>query len=452
MAKQYSLDMTRGNETSLLLRFTLPMLVGNIFQQFYNMVDSVIVGRFVGTNALGAVGSVGSIIILFISLCLGLGSGIGILVSQYFGAGQVDYVKKIIANAIYITVVTGILMSICGVIFAEPILHFMNTPAENFADALLYMRIICGFTVVVAGYNAISAILRALGDAKTPLIFLGVASVLNIVLDLWFVVGFQMGVAGAAWATIIAQFFATLGSCLFGYKKNAYLRLEKRHMLPDKTIVKMSFWIGLPVAAQNALISFSCVALQSVVNRYGTVVMAAFTATSRVETLVQQPFNSLGLAVSTFAGQNAGAGQYDRVKTGVKKSVLLVLLFSILMVVIMWLFGQPIVRIFIDEAEVVQIGARGLRITSLMYFALGVVYVLRGMLNGVGDAFFAMMNGVAEVVGRIGFALMFMSIPAIGMWGVWYTNGLTWTLTGLVNLVRVLQGKWVTKAVVEKGV
>jgi Na+-driven multidrug efflux pump len=180
--------------------------------------------------------------------------------------------------------------------------------------------------------------------------------------------------------------------------------------------------------------------------------MAAFTATSRVETLVQQPFNSLGLAVSTFAGQNAGAGQYDRVKTGVKKSVLLVLLFSVLMVVIMWLFGEPIVRIFIDESEVVNIGARGLRITSLMYFALGVVYVLRGMLNGVGDALFAMMNGIAEVVGRIGFALMFLSIPAIGMWGVWYTNGLTWTLTGLVNLVRVLQGKWVTKAVVEKGV
>jgi Na+-driven multidrug efflux pump len=144
-----------------------------------------------------------------------------------------------------------------------------------------------------------------------------------------------------------------------------------------------------------------------------------------------------------------GAGQYDRVRTGVKKSVLLVFLFSALMVVVMWLLGEPIVRIFIDEAQVVEIGARGLRITSLMYFGLGLIYILRGMLNGVGDAFFAMMNGVAEVVGRIGFALMFMAIPAVGMWGVWYTNGLTWTLTGLVNLARVLQGKWVTKAVVE---
>ena len=451
MEKQYVLDMTKGNETNLLLRFTLPMLVGNIFQQFYNMVDSVIVGRFVGTNALGAVGSVGSITFMFFSLCLGLGSGIGILISQYFGAGQDDYVKKIIANAIYITLGTGALMSLCGAFFAEPILHLMNTPAENFADALTYMRIVCGFTIVVAGYNTVSAILRALGDAKTPLIFLGVASVLNIALDLIFVVPMQMGVAGAAWATVIAQFFAMLGSIAFGYRKNEYLRLKKRHMAYSGEIVEKSFRIGIPVAAQNALIAFSCVALQSVVNRYGTTVMAAYTATGRVESLVQQPFNSLGLAISTFAGQNAGAGQYDRVRTGVKKSVWLVAIFSVLMIAVMWLFGEPIVRIFIDEPEVVQIGAKGLRITSMMYFGLGLIYVMRGMLNGVGDALFAMMNGVTEVVGRIGFALMFMMIPSVGMWGVWYTNGLTWTLTGLVNVFRVLQGKWVTKAVVNNG-
>lgn len=451
MAKQYVLDMTKGNETSLLLRFTLPMLVGNIFQQFYNMVDSVIVGRFVGTNALGAVGSVGSITFMFFSLCLGLGSGIGILISQYFGAGQDDYVKRIIANAIYITMGTGALMSLCGALFAEPILHLMNTPAENFADALTYMRIVCGFTIVVAAYNTVSAILRALGDAKTPLIFLGVASVLNIALDLVFVVPMQMGVAGAAWATVIAQFFAMLGSIAFGYRKNEYLRLEKRHMTYSGEIVEKSFRIGIPVAAQNALIALSCVALQSVVNRYGTMVMAAYTATGRVEGLVQQPFNSLGLAVSTFAGQNAGAGQYDRVRTGVKKSVWLVVIFSVLMIVVMWLFGEPIVRIFIDEPEVVKIGAKGLRITSMMYFGLGLIYVMRGMLNGVGDALFAMMNGVTEVIGRIGFAFMFMMIPSVGMWGVWYTNGLTWALTGLVNVFRVLQGKWVTKAVVNNG-
>ena len=451
MASRYVLDMTKGNETKLLLKFTLPMLVGNIFQQFYNMVDSVIVGRFVGTNALGAVGSVGSITFLFFSLCMGLGSGIGILISQYFGAGEHEYVKKIIANSIYITLGTGLVMSLSGAALAGPILRLMQTPAENFADALIYMRIVCGFTFVVAGYNTISAELRALGDAKTPLIFLGVASVLNVGLDLLFVVPMQMGVAGAAWATVIAQFFAMLGSILYGHNKNEYLRLKKQHMSYDADITKKSFQIGIPVAAQNALIAFSCVALQSVVNRYGPTVMAAYTATGRVESLVQQPYNSLALAVSTFAGQNAGAGQYDRVRTGMKKSVWLVAIFSVLMIVIMWLFGESIVGVFIDEPEVIRIGAKGLRITSTMYFGLGLIYVLRGMLNGVGDALFAMINGVTEVIGRIGFAFLFMMIPGIGMWGVWYTNGLTWGLTGLVNVFRVLQGKWVTKAVVTKN-
>ncbi len=452
MAGQYVVDMTHGNETKLLLNFTVPMLLGNLFQQFYNMVDSVIVGRFVGTNALGAVGSVGSILFLFFSLCMGLGSGIGILISQYFGAGEYEYVKKTIANSIYITLASGLLMSLCGIVFAEPILRLMQTPTETYADALTYMRIASGFTFVVAGYNTISAELRALGDAKTPLIFLGVASVLNVALDLLFVVPLQMGVAGAAWATVIAQFFAMLGSIIFGYRKNEYLRIERRHLAYDAGIVKKSCRIGIPVAGQNALIAFSCVALQSVVNRYGATVMAAYTATGRVESLVQQPYSSLALAVSTFAGQNAGAGQYDRVRAGMKKSVFLAAIFSVLMVVIMWCFGEQIVGIFIDEPEVISIGAKGLRITSTMYFGLGLIYVLRGMLNGVGDALFAMLNGFTEVVGRIGFALLFMMIPGIGMWGVWYTNGLTWTLTALVNVFRILQGKWETKAVVTKKI
>ena len=448
MAKQYVLDMTKGNETSLLLRFTLPMLVGNIFQQFYNMADSIIVGKFVGSNALGAVGSVGNLNFLVFSLCLGLGSGIGILISQYFGAGEDDYVKKIIANAIYITLAAGLLMSVCSIVFAKPILRMMHTPEVNFADALTYMRIVCGATVVVAAYNTISSILRALGDSKTPLIFLVVACGINIGLDLLFVLVFDMGVAGAAWATVIAQMIAAIGSILFGMRKNPYLRLNKRHFVVDQEIIHKSFQIGLPIAAQNALIAISCVALQSVVNRYGAMVMAAYTATTRVEQLVQQPFGSLGTAVSTFAGQNAGAGKYERVSNGCRKSVYIVIGFSALMIVVMFLFGNQIVSLFVNEPEVIEIGAKGLRITSFMYVGLGLIYVMRGMLNGVGDATFAMINGVIEVIGRVGFAWLLMMIPGVGMWGVWYTNGLTWVLTGTINVVRFMQGRWKTKSVV----
>lgn len=449
MERKYVCDMTQGNAAGLLLRFALPMLVGNIFQQFYNMADSVIVGKFVGSHALGAVGSVGSLNFLFFSLCMGLGAGLGVLISQYFGAGQDEFVKKIIANAAYITAAAGIMMSLCGALLAKPILHIMHTPQENFADALVYMRIVCGATVVVAGYNMISSILRALGDSKTPLIFLVAASGINIVLDLLFVVVFQMGVAGAAWATVIAQVAAMVGSIWFGMHKNPYLQLKKRHFRFDMEILRDSLRLGLPIAAQNALIAFSCVALQSVVNQFGSVVMAAYTATSRVEQLVQQPFGSLGTALSTFAGQNAGARRYDRVTAGCKVSVWIVVIFSLLMVAVMFLFGDKIVGFFVNDPEVIAIGGKGLQITSLMYIGLGLIYIMRGMLNGVGDAAFAMINGVTEVIGRVGFAYLLLMLPSVGIWGVWYTNGLTWALTGAANVIRVLQGKWKTKIVIK---
>lgn len=444
-------DMTEGNELGLLVRFTLPMLVGNIFQQLYNMADSVIVGRFVGANALGAVGSVGSINFLFFSLCMGLGAGIGILISQYFGAGKDDYVKKIIANAIYITAGAGLLMGICGVAFAKPVLSAMQTPEANIADALTYMRIVCGATVVVAGYNTVSAVLRALGDSRTPLIFLVISCIVNVVLDFLFVPGLDMGAAGAAWATVISQLIAMAGSVWYGVRKNPYLKLQRSHRRFEREIFSKSVRLGIPLAAQNALIALSCVALQSVVNQFGSVAMAAYTATGRVEQLVQQPFGSLGTAVSTFAGQNAGAGKYDRVSRGCRKSVLLVVCFSVVMIAVMFLLGEQIIGLFVSDAEVIAIGARGLQITSIMYVALGLIYVMRGMLNGVGDAAFAMINGVTEVIGRIGFAWVLMMIPSIGMWGIWYTNGLTWALTGLANVYRFLQGRWKLKCVVECG-
>ncbi|MGN0482240.1 MAG: MATE family efflux transporter [Lachnospiraceae bacterium] len=448
MKKSFVCDMTKGNEVSLLLRFAVPMLIGNIFQQFYNMVDSIIVGRYVGSNALGAVGAVGNLNFLFFSLCMGLGAGIGILISQYFGAGKEEIVKKCVANSIYITLAAGLLMSVLGAGLAKPILHLMNTPKATFDDAVVYMQIVCGATVVVAGYNTISSILRALGDSKTPLIFLVVSCLINIVLDFWFVLGLNMGVAGAAWATVLAQVVSMVGSIWFGVKTNPYLKLHREHYRVDGDIIKKSFQIGIPIAAQNALIAFSCVALQSVVNRYGETVMAAYTATSRVEQLVQQPFSSLGTAISTFAGQNAGAGKNDRVIKGCKKSVLIVGIFSFVMIGVMFLFSDPIVGIFVTEKEVIHIGAKGLRITSLMYFFLGMIYVMRGALNGVGDAAFAMMNGVTEVVGRIGFAWLLVMIPAIGMWGIWLTNGFTWVLTGLVNTMRFCQGRWKNKTVI----
>ena len=448
MGKKYVTDMTSGNEIMLLVKFTIPMLLGNLFQQFYNLADTVIVGQFGGEYGLPSIGAVGSVNFLFFSLCLGMGAGVGIMISQNFGAGKDEYVRKIVGNSIYITLAAGILMSIVSVVFARPILTLMDTPPECMADALLYMRIVCGATFLVAGYNMISSILRALGDSKTPLVFLVVACVINIVLDLITVVGLHMGVAGAAIATVFSQTIAMIGSIVVGVKRNPYLQLQPIHRELDTDIIDKSIRLGIPLALQNALIAFSCVALQRVVNSFGSDVMSAYTATGRIEQLVQQPFGSLGTAVSTFAGQNAGAKKLDRVKSGCVKSVMLVAAFSLLMVAVMFAFGENIIRFFTPNAEAIKIGARGLRITSLFYFTLGLIYVFRGMLNGVGDAAFALINGIIEVVGRIGFATILMAIPGVGLWGCWYTNGLTWAITGIGCVIRYMKGRWRKKVFV----
>ena len=279
MAKQYVKDMTTGNELPLLLRFSLPMLVGNIFQQFYNMVDSIVVGNYVGTNALAAVGMTSSLNFLYFALCNGFATGAGVLMSQYFGMKNEKRVKDALGNSVYLLLGMGILVSFVSVLFSRNILELLNTPQEIFDDALLYTRIVCGGIISVVMYNGIAAMLQSLGDSTTPLIFLVVASVLNVIGDLLLVVVFHMGVAGVAIATIIAQLLSALGCIVYAVKKNPYFRLTKENFRPDPALMKKCLRLGIPFGAQGSLIAFSCVALQSIINRFGSDVIAAFTAT-----------------------------------------------------------------------------------------------------------------------------------------------------------------------------
>lgn len=442
MAKQYVCDMTVGNETSLLLKFSLPMLVGNIFQQFYNMVDSVVVGNYVGKNALAAVGMTSSLTFLYFCLCNGFATGAGVLMSQYFGMKQEKRVKDVIGNSVYLLLGMGVLVSFISVGLSRPVLRLLNTPDIIFDDALLYTRIVCGGIMSVVLYNGIAAMLRALGDSRTPLIFLVVASVLNVIGDLVFVLVFHMGVAGVAVATIIAQALSAILCIIYAVLKNPYFRLTKENFKPDHCLLKKTIKLGVPFGAQGSLIAFSCVALQSIINKFGEDVIAAFTATCRIEQLVQQPYSSLGMAVATFTGQNLGAGNIQRVKKGYYCSAAIVAVFSVLMCVMMYLWGDNFVRLFVDDADVVAIGGQGVRITSLFYIPLGMIYVARSLMNGAGDSAFAFVSGLAEVVGRIGFSMILVSIPALGYRAVWYTSGLTWLITGATCMIRYAQGKW----------
>lgn len=447
MEKKAVFSMTEGSPSRLLLKFTIPMLIGNLFQQFYNMVDSIVVGRFVGSNALAAVGATGSLNFLFFAMSFGIAAGVGVVVSQYFGADRMDMVEKSIINGLYLLVTVSVLMGLIGIVTARWVLILLDTPEIILEDAVIYMRVSCAGILAIAAYNGVASVLRALGDSKTPLYFMVIACFINVGLDLLFVVVFHWSVFGVALATVIAQLTAAVGAFAYALYKIPYFHIKKENRPVRKDIISRCFTLGLPIALQNALIAFSCIFLQKVVNGFGENVVAANTALGRIEQLVQQPYSSLGAAITTYTGQNIGAGKIDRVKQGYRAAVRSVIIFSIVMLIPCQFLGGQIVGVFVTDPEVIAIGAKGLSITSWFYFFLGMIYVARSVLNGAGDAAFAMVNGLMEVVGRVGFAVPLTKIPFIGVWGIFLTTGLTWALTGIVTMIRYHKGKWEFKGI-----
>ena len=437
-------DMTKGTPWKLLLQFAVPLFIGNIFQQLYNMVDSIIVGNFVGPNALGAIGTTNSLNFLFFSLVAGLSVGIGIIVAQFFGSNNEEKVKDTIGNAIWIVLISSVIMACIGFFVAKPVLVLLRTDKVILGDATAYLKVTSIGICCTGLYNGVSSILRALGDSKTPLIFLILASLVNVVLDLWFVLGLGWGVVGAGVATAFSQFLSAVTCIFYAYKSNTYFRLKKKNFKLNSYIVEKSLRLGIPVALQNSLIAFSLIVLQAIVNGYGATFTTAFTVISRIETLVQQPFMSLGAAVSTYTGQNLGAGKTDRVVKGFNSSNVMNGIFSAVVLVLFWTFTSPIVSIFGKDAEVLRIASDGLRITSCFYVFLGLIYTTRNVLNGAGDAMFSLFTGIVECIGRVGFAYPLTLIPFLGSYGVFVATGITWMLNGLFSLIRYKRGKWKT--------
>lgn len=440
-------DMTEGNSLRLIIKFTIPLLIGNVFQQLYNMVDSVIVGNYVGANALAAVGSCGSVNFLFFSLSSGLAIGIGILIAQYFGAKREREIKRTIVNGAYLLIAASVIVTVVSYIFAPQIHRLLSTPDEIIGDAVAYMRVISVGIISVAFYNGIAAVLRALGDSKSPLYFLILSSIVNVVLDLLFVLQFNMGVFGVGFATLIAQIVSAVACLIYACLKVPYFKIAKEECALDMSVVGRAFRLGIPVALQNSMIAVSCIALQGVVNQFGATVMATYTIIGRIEQIVQQPYASLGTALTNFTGQNMGAGFKDRVKKGYWQCVWIVLGFSMILIPIAYLFGEQIIGFFVIEPEVIAMGVTALKINSLCYFALGMIYIPRALLNGCGDTAFAVANGFTEVACRIVFSQIFTRIPQLGYWGIWITTAATWTMTAVVCVLRYASGVWKGKKV-----
>ena len=436
MRKSNLMNMTEGKPLKLLFVFALPLLIGNLFQQAYNLADSMIVGKLLGAGALAAVGATGSVSFLFFSVCNGISSGGGIVIAQFYGAKDYPRVSRAIFNSALIMLVSSVFTACFAFLMVPTVLGWTGTPQEIMPDAVTYMRMTSASVPLIAVYNFASSTQRALGDSRTPLIFLVFSCFVNIGLDLLFVGAFGLGVFGAALATMLAQLLAGLGSLLWAVQTNPFFRLDASSRVFDRDIAKSAIRMGLPLALQWSLIAISTTALQTFTNSFGATAVAAFTATNRLEQLVQQPFGSLSMALSTYSSQNSGAGRPDRIRAGFRENLLATVVLAGLMFLVMRIWGNSLVGLFVNEPEVIALGGSALRITSCFYLFLGLIYAARGVLNGIGDALFAFINGIVEIAGRIGLPFLLSAIPGVGVKAVWYTAGITWMLAGLSCLFR----------------
>ncbi|MFT3952198.1 MAG: MATE family efflux transporter [Oscillospiraceae bacterium] len=441
--------MTQGSEIGHIVRFSLPLLVGNVFQQLYNVVDSIVVGKHLGADAIAAIGATGSVTYLFYALCLGLSIGAGVLIAQFFGAGNEAGYKAAIVNSAFVTGVFGILISLLSVFFTHPILQALRTPDALIESSAQFMHITCGGTIAVAAYNWIASAMRAFGDAKTPLFFLMLASVLNVILELLFVIVLDFSVAGAAWGTVLSQTVSAAASIIYAFTKNPHFKLTAAHLKIEKPYALRCMKMGLPIAAQNALIAVSMVMLQRVTNGFGETVMAAYTVSMRIEQFVQQPFASLNAAISAFVAQNIGAREVKRAVKGFHAGFAISAGIAVTVMTVFLLLANHLVGIFVSDPDVIRIGAGALRMTACFYLFLGAIHTTRGFLNGAGDTSYALINGFVEVVGRVGFSLLLVHIPAFGFWTVWTTTCITWVLTAGMSMLRYKQKKWLGKCATE---
>lgn len=416
--------MTTGNPVKLIIKFMIPMCLGNIFQQFYNIADSIVAGQFLGVNALAAIGSTGSLIFFVTGWLNGLTSGFSIWVAQWFGAKRLDRMRHFIAMSIYICLFFVVVMTAGFLIANKPILRLMNAPEELLDDISRYMGIIYAGLIVTCAYNAFSSVLRALGDSKSPLYFLIVSATINVGLDIGFIVFFHMGVEGCAYATVIAQGISALLCLIYIIKKFDVLKLKKRDFKFSFLIIRRLLALGVPMGLQFSITAIGTIIVQGAINVYGPVSMAGFSAASKIQNIICTVFVSFGATVATYVGQNRGAGKMDRVRKGVYLTQLMILVTSFVIMGIIYGLGSYMVLIFVDpsETDVIQAAQIYFHAVAWCYPFLGSIYLYRNALQGMGYGLVPMLGGVFElfarwgivalVAGSAGFGAVCLSDPA----------------------------------------
>ncbi|MGL6173858.1 MAG: MATE family efflux transporter [Cellulosilyticaceae bacterium] len=440
-------DLTTGHEGKEIFYFALPMLIGSLFQQLYNMADSIIIGRFVGTDAMAAVSGASPIMFLLTSLLMGITLGFSILVSQYYGSKDMVKVKATIDTSYIFVFLASILITFIGIFFSEPLLEMMNTPENIIKPAKEYLIIIFIGTLFSAGYNSISAILRGLGDSKNPLIFLIIATVLNIILDIVFVITFKMGVSGVALATILAQGVAFIFSIIYLNRKHAILKVNFRKLIYNHDIFIGGLKLGIPSAIQQMLFSLGNIALQSLVNGYGTYAMAAFGAGTKIESFISIPIMNLGAAVSTFVAQNMGAQKFDRIKNGVNASLKMAAILSVVVAVMFLLFSKQLIGLFNTDPEVIKIGSSYLTIIGPAFIIISTSFMWTSAVRGAGASIFSMLSSIISLwIVRIPASYLLSDL--LGIDGVWMGIPIGWFVGWFVVFIYYQRGTWKDKGVV----
>lgn len=395
-------DMTVGNPMKIILGFTLPIFIGNVFQQFYNMADAVIVGKFVGNKALAAVGSTGTIMFLIYGFVVGMTAGFTVLTAQKFGAGDMKGMRKTVAGAGILSFVVGALLTILFMAFMKPLLILMNTPSDIFADAYSYIMIVSGGILAQMLYNLLSSILRALGNSKLPLIFLIISALLNIVLDLAFIVGFGMGAKGAAVATVIAQGVSGILCLFYIIAKIPILHLKREDLYVGSTIYKNQLRIGVPMALQYSITAIGTMMVQSSLNILGSTLVAAYTAAGKIEQVVTQAYVAMGTTMATYAAQNMGAGSVKRIREGFKACTVIGVVYSFVAAGFIMTVGKYMTYLFVSEDVDIIMNSVDiyLKCIGIFFIPLAVVNIYRNGIQGLGYGLLPMMAGVAELIGR----------------------------------------------------
>lgn len=441
-------DLTHGTEWIVILRFALPLLVGNILQQLYNITDSIIVGQFLGKEALAAVSASYFIYYFIISLVIGIGSGTSVVVSQYFGAKQFLKVQQAFSTFFIFMLTGGVILSIMGIIFAEPIFRLTNTPTEVIPSAVRYFRIYIGGTFMFVTFNSVISILRGMGESTRPMTFILIATFLNILFDLLFIIGFGWGIEGAAWATVIAQGIGMYISLRYVDKLHPLLSIKKKDLLFHYSLFREEIKIGLPSSIQQCAISLGLIALLGIVNSFGTDTLTAYGAAGKIDTIITQAMITLSGALAAFCGQNFGAGKFYRAQKGLRITLLINAIVCTIAFISVYFWGDKMMITFTTDTTVIIIGKEYLLIIGAFFIVHGTLNIYNGALRGAGDTIFTMFTSL--------FSLWLIRIPLaywlsdkIGRVGIWWGIALSCTIALIITFIYYQTGYWKKKIIIK---